>query len=556
MQQNPAAFAQIDASKMDALLNSVNTVVDAAAFSGDDKKKLVALVQDSEHADTDDEDAGAPAAAEYKTHSTNILDVLEDMKEKAEEQLSSLRKAETSAVHNFKMLKQSLEDQAAADSKDLEEQKAAKSAAAGAKASAEGDFAQTAKILADAKTALESANTNCMQTAADHDSTVKARTEELAVISEAKKILAGTTGGAETQTYSFIQLHGQSHTASRLHSHTDLAAAEIVTLVRKLARQQHSAALSQLASRIATVFRFEAGNGEDPFAKVQGLIKDLIVRLESEASADATEKAYCDEQMAKTEAKKSELEGVIAKLNSKIDQAAAKSAELKGEVKVLQAELAQLATEQAEMDKIRMESHQAFVTAKAELEQGLTGVRKALGMLREYYGAAAASMLQSGSNSDQPAKPELHKKASGAGESIIGILDVVESDFAKNLAAEETEEADAAAEYEKTTQENAVTKTLKDQDVKYKTQEFVGLDKSISELTSDRETTSSELDAVLEYYGKIKERCITKPETYEERTRRRESEIAGLKEALSILASETAFVQHGKWGAKHSFLAL
>merc|ERR1719293_365972 len=116
----------------------------------------------------------------------------------------------------------------------------------------------------------------------------------------------------------------------------------------------------------------------------------------------------------------------------------------------------------------------------------------------------------------QPAKPELHEKATGAGSSIIGILEVVESDFANNLAKEETEEADAATEYDKTTQENKVTKTLKDQDVKYKTQEFTGLDKQIAELSADRESTDAELAAVNEYYAKIKDRCIAKPETYEE----------------------------------------
>merc|ERR1719464_290539 len=120
-----------------------------------------------------------------------------------------------------------------------------------------------------------------------------------------------------------------------------------------------------------------------------------------------------------------------------------------------------------------------------------------------------------GSEMTQPAPPELHAKATGAGQSIIGILEVVESDFAKNLAEEEQEEADAEAEYQKMTQENKVTTTLKQQDVKYKTQEFVGLDKAIADLSSDRETANSELSAVNEYYGKIKERCIAKPETYE-----------------------------------------
>merc|ERR1719311_1554553 len=156
----------------------------------------------------------------------------------------------------------------------------------------------------------------------------------------------------------------------------------------------------------------------------------------------------------------------------------------------------------------------------------------------------------------QPAAPQQHAKAGGAGGSIINILEVCESDFATNLAKEETEEADAEAEYEKTTQENKVTKMMKEQDVKYKMQEATSLDKTISELSSDRDTTNTELSAVLDYYSKIKERCIAKPETYEERKARREAEIQGLKEALEILENETAFMQRGKRSLRHSHLAM
>merc|ERR1719414_2900776 len=156
----------------------------------------------------------------------------------------------------------------------------------------------------------------------------------------------------------------------------------------------------------------------------------------------------------------------------------------------------------------------------------------------------------------QPAMPEKHTKASGAGSGIIGILEVCESDFAKNLASESTEEDDAAAAYEKKTQENKVTKTLKDQDVKYSTQEFQTLDKEIAELSADKETTSSELDAVLEYYSKIKDRCIAKPESYESRKARREAEIKGLKEALAVLQDETAFMQRRKKGSRGHFLGV
>merc|ERR1719195_2590582 len=119
-----------------------------------------------------------------------------------------------------------------------------------------------------------------------------------------------------------------------------------------------------------------------------------------------------------------------------------------------------------------------------------------------------------------------------------------------------SEEDDAEATYEKTTQENTVTKTIKDQDVKYNTQEFQTLDKEIAELSGDRETTSSELSAVLDYYAKIKDRCIAKPETYESRKARREAEIQGLKEALATLQDETAFVQRHKNSFRGHYLGV
>jgi hypothetical protein len=557
MAKNPAAFAQVDSSSLGSLLKSLASVVDAASFSIADRKRLQAFVQ--QNAD-DDDDAGAPAAAIYKTHSTSIFDVLEDLKEKAEEQLSSLRKAETNTKHNYAMLKQSLEDQTTVNKKNMGEEKAAKAASDGEKAVAEGDLARTVKDLENTKAALETSNSDCMTTAADHQATVAARTAELKVIAEAKSILAGSSTGAVSQTYSLLQVGGKALAGSSLRTRADLANAEVINMVKKLAREHHSSALAQLASRISAVLRFGAGAGQDPFTKVKGLIQDMIMKLEAEAQSEATEKAYCDEQMAKTEEKKSELDFDIAKLTSKIDVAAARSTSLKGEVKALQGELAALAKLQAEMDKIRAESHADYVQAKSDLETGLEGVRKALGLLREYYGSAASAMLQSGTDfgdaMEQPAKPEIFEKSTGAGSSIIGIMEVVESDFAKNLATEETVEADAAADYEKTSQENAVTKTLKVQDVKYKTQEFMSLDKTISELSSDRSSAATELAAVMEYYGKIKERCIAKPETYENRQARRQSEIKGLKEALTILEDETAFVQRRGRGRRGVFLGV
>lgn len=257
-----------------------------------------------------------------------------------------------------------------------------------------------------------------------------------------------------------------------------------------------------------------------------------------DGEADATEHAFCTKEMAETEAKKAEREANIEKLNTQIDSQNAKSAKLKSEVAELQKELAALASSQAEMDKIRAEEKGLYDANSAEMKKGINGVQLALKVLREYL-----------------AQDKSHASADGAGSGIIGLLEVVESDFTKGLAEMESTEQTSVAEYERLSKENAITKAMKDQDVKYKTKESKGLDKSTSEATADRSTVQEELDAVNEYYKNLKGRCVAKAETHAERVKRRDAEIAGLKEALSILEGEAVLLQttkHGLRGAKRA----
>jgi len=538
-----AALVQVDTGNMANLISAVSVMLDAAAFPAADQKKLSSFLQAqqgaSEDSEEDDDMSGAPAAAAYKNKSGGIIEVLEDMKEKAESQLDDLRKAETTNRHNFDMLKQSLDDEIAADNKDMEQEKEDKSAAAEQKAGAEGELEVTAKELAANKKELETAQSTCMTVASDHEASVRSMQEELKVIAEAEKILKETTGEAEKGTYSFVQTSVSRRSTSKVGH-----------MIDQLAKKQHSSALAQLSSRVDALYKYGQANGESPFGKVKTLIVDMIAKLEKEAGEEAEEKAYCDAEMKKTVPKKEDLEDDVEKMTAKIDQAVAKSAELQKEVKDLQKELSLLAKEQAEMDKIRGEQHDEYLVAKKDLEMGLNGVRKALGVLNDYYASKeedSAALLQDGGDSmafmQQPAMPVKHKQSGGAGSSIIGILEVCESDFATGLAKTETEEADAQDEYEKVTQENEVSRTSKMQDVKYKTGEYKGLEKTVAEISEDRTTSQSELSAVMEYYAKLQDRCVAKPESYEERKARREAEISGLKEALQILEDESSFVQ-------------
>jgi len=282
--------------------------------------------------------------------------------------------------------------------------------------------------------------------------------------------------------------------------------------------------LAQLASRMNSVVRFGSAAGEDPFAKIKGLITSMVAKLQEEANKDADSNAYCDKEMGASNAKKDELNAEIDKLTSKLNSATTKSAKLKEEVGELQKELAELASTTAEMEKLRQEEKAEFTANKPEMEAGIEGVKIALEVLREYYAKGTGT---------------------SAGEGIIGMLEVIESDFTKSLSEMTTTEETAAMNYDKWMKETAVTKATKEGDVKGKTKHAANLDKTVGELTTDRGGVQTKLDAVLEYLGKLTEKCVAKPEPYEERKKRRDAEIAGLKEALEILESETALIQRG-----------
>merc|ERR1719156_442030 len=99
----------------------------------------------------------------------------------------------------------------------------------------------------------------------------------------------------------------------------------------------------QLAHSMAAAAHLSVKAGEDPFAKVKGLITDMIEKLMKEAEAEAAQKGYCDKEMGETETKKAELEDEIGALATKIEEGTAQAGKLKEEVAILSKELSDLA---------------------------------------------------------------------------------------------------------------------------------------------------------------------------------------------------------------------
>merc|ERR1719277_1631505 len=359
-----------------SLTGALAVMVQASLISQADSTRLTALVQDSQKASdtSDDEALGAPAADVYESHSGNIVDTLQGLIEQAESQLADARKKETASVHEFQLLEQSLDDAIKVETGELNDAKQAISASKGEKSAATQDLDVTSSDLAAAVKAKETLQHNCMTKASTHEAEAKSRAEELSALAEAKKVIAEATGSAALTQASFMQV---------ARSKVSQGSFKVVRLIRDLAQKQGSGALMQLVSRMSS-----AMDSKDSFAKIKGLISEMIARLEKEAGEDATKKAYCDKELSETSAKKVEKSNEIAKLSTRIDRMVARSAQLKEEVAAIQNQLAELAKSQASMDKLRREEKAAFAASKAELEKGITGLKLALKILNGYYGSA------------------------------------------------------------------------------------------------------------------------------------------------------------------------
>lgn len=508
---------------INSFTQALTAMVDVSIVSSQDAGKLAAFVQTT-RANDDELMLAAPAGPVYSSSSGGIVGMLTDLLDKAETELSQIREKEEQAIQNWKMLKASLSDEIRFSIEEKEAAHAAKLKAREEKSIDEGDLGTTVRDVEASVKTLADLRRVCISKVEEFTAMHKSRGEELKALAEAKKVIKESMGGAAAKTYgpasSFIQM------ASASSTHNALAKQALQTVIN-LAKQDNSVELSQLASKITAAMRAGSLSGEDPFAKVVGMISDMIRQLEQEAKDDANQKAYCDKELSETKTKKAERTSAVEDLTVKIDQMSARSQKLKNQVNKLQQGLAEIAASQSEMDKIRNKEKAEFDDEKKELELGLEGVKKATTTLQSYYGSSDKS----------------HQTRSGTSDQIIQLLETIESDFAKSLAELTAGEQTAINDYETETQDNKVEQTSKEAEVEGKTKEFTALDKKIADLKNDRAGVQKELDAVIEYLGKLKKECINHMTKFEEMQERRGAEIAGLKEALNILENESAFIQ-------------
>jgi hypothetical protein len=280
--------------------------------------------------------------------------------------------------------------------------------------------------------------------------------------------------------------------------------------------------------------------------KVKKMIKDLIVKLMEEANGEADHKAYCDTEMATNKMTRENKQSEVDELTAAVEEHTASSAKLSTEIKDLSDAIATIKEKQASYTSFRNEEKAVNAEAVSDAKVAQAAVEKATQVLKDFYGgsaaaSAASSLLQGGAGLAQ--QMDQVQKAPYGGQSsssvgIMGMLDVILSDFARLQTETEMAEAMAQSDYEKFMDETTEDAEVKGVDMDHKEKKKIGVDEANRALKKELQLTQEELDKALDYYDKLKPDCVDQGLSYEDRVAMRKEEIVSLQEALKILNGE------------------
>jgi len=303
-----------------------------------------------------------------------------------------------------------------------------------------------------------------------------------------------------------------------------------MALLSSEGRRLGSPVLASLAMRVAA----------DPFVKVKKLIQQLIERLLREATSEATKKGFCDTELGKATKDRDFRFADVKKLNSELAGLEAKQDELEEELESLAKSLKELNEALAEATKLRADEKAENLETIKTGKEGLAAVSEAITILKVFYkqSAKAKVFLEASPVDEDTSGPGFSGAYKGKQESskgIIGLLEVIKSDFERTIKTTKAAEKKAAAdfvEFDRTSKADIGGKetktTLNEQDLE-------STKSSIQEKMKDLKTNMDLLDSALKEIEELKPACIDTGMSYEERVAKREEELAALKKALCLL---------------------
>merc|ERR1719253_119358 len=475
------------------------------------------------------------AANAYENHSDPVVKMIKDLKMKFQNQLNDLEKEELIAKHAFLEVSQKLADQTELAEREISTQKQFSAERAAAKAEAEGEKAEAEQVKAESEKYLEETTAMCTQKTVDFENRQTLRAEEIEAISKAIEIMGGDSIHNEhLPGASAVQIDGATALVQMLRaapSDSSAALKKVAALLQNKAADTGSKELALLAQKAR----------EDPFGKVKKMIRDMITKLLEEGAGEADHKAWCDAELGTNEKTRTIKTEEVDELMAKVDSLTAEKVQLTQQIEDMTAEIKELNEAVAQATEERAEEKAKNEATIADAQESQTAVAQALAVLRDFYAkaATATSLAQQTPGEDAPATFDgAYQGMQAESGGVVGMLEVIESDFSRLEVTTTTGEAEAVSQYKKfkaaSEQDIAVTQA----DVDHKTGRVQTVSEMLSSSKVSLEQTEKQLAAAKEYYEKLKPSCVDAGMSFEERVARRNEEIGPLKEAYKILSGE------------------
>mmetsp|Transcript_131001 Transcript_131001/g.245187 ORF Transcript_131001/g.245187 Transcript_131001/m.245187 type:complete len:664 (+) Transcript_131001:29-2020(+) len=465
----------------------------------------------------------APEVAAYEFQSAGIVGTLESLLKKFKGQLAEKVDIEGNQAHVHSLQVLELTDTISFLKSDLEEKTVAKGKKAALSASSQAELATTKAKLAEDEKLLAEMSATFEAKWSVFEANQKVRAEELDALSQAISIMKDkTVAGSYKEHINFIQKPAPTSFLQLRSSRSRVTSRQhVVSLLQKRAKALGSKALASLASEISA----------NPFGKVIEMIESLLKKMKEEAAAEADHKAWCDEQLKSNKAKRAKKTSKVNQLTAEIDELTATIDTMAKDIAELMQEQADLGKTMAEMTEVRTAEKTRNTKTIKDADAGVVAVKDAISILKEFY-AGQAALLQ------QPVEgPEIvaYKGMQETNTGVVGMLEVILTDFSRLSAETTASETEAAAEYKEEMSEMTASK-----EKKHELEVQLSLDKDQKEFEKgetekDLAATSAELDQANKYFESLKPVCLTVHVSYEERAAKREEELAALKEAYEVL---------------------
>merc|ERR1719456_158478 len=272
------------------------------------------------------------------------------------------------------------------------------------------------------------------------------------------------------------------------------------------------------------------------------MINDMISKLMEEANEEAEHKAWCDTEMATNKHTRDAKSDEADKLSAEIDFLTAKSAKLTEDITELSNGIATLDKAVAEATAMRADEKAKNTETIADAKAATTATSQAMAVLKEFYakaGEATALVQSKGPAEDAPETfDSAYQGNQDQAGGVMGMLEVIQSDFAELESTTTANEAEAADFFTAYMADSATNKAVKETDVKHKTTAKQDTESALQEAKKDLAGTHEELTAAMDYYEKLKPSCVDQGVSYEDRVARRKEEIESLQEALKILSGD------------------